>query len=224
MTIIADEKVQLANGVATTVMPRVNLLPPEFAAKRELRRTQIGVVALSAVAMAVVAAAGAVLFIVNASIEANANKAEAQVMAVRGEISKYSDVPRYFNAVDAAKQAQTAALRDEVLWYQYLNDIALSYPKAVWLNNLTFSNAAPGAGNPLATQGLGSVSVSGGGYEYSDVASWMETLDRTAGFTDSSFANSLRTSTNEKLHVDFQSSATVTFDARSGRYTGKDQP
>lgn len=221
MSVIADEKLELGTGVVTTVMPRVNLLPPEFWARRELRKVQLVAGACVMLAGGAVAAGFGVLVMLNMAAADRADQAEATVASLNQQIGQYSEVPQFLAQVEAAQTAHDQTLRDEILWYRLLNDITLTYPKTVWLQNLSFASGVTAAQGPLSSQGVGSIAVTGSGYEHRDVAEWIETLDSTAGFTDATFSNSLRTAVNDTPYVTFQSTATMTTEALSGRYSRK---
>lgn len=122
-------------------------------------------------------------------------------------------------------------MANDVLWYRYLNDLALTYPSEVWLQNFTAAVAAPAgptagaapvAGtDPLATPGIGAITFTGRALEHSDVASWLDVLDGTPGFADGSFSTSTRTQVDGQDVVDFTSDVVVTGDALSHRYDRK---
>jgi Tfp pilus assembly protein PilN len=152
-------------------------------------------------------------------------------MTLQAEQAKYAEVPKVLAQVESAKTAQETAMANDVLWYRYLNDLALTYPSEVWLENLTATVAGPGpeaavpvAGtDPLATPGVGTIQFTGKALQHSDVASWLDVLDGTKGFADASFSSSTRTQVDEQDVVQFTSDAVVTGDALSHRFDRKAQ-
>ncbi len=231
MSIHTDPDTGLQHGVVTYTIPRVNLLPPEIHEARKLRRTQL---AMGGVVVAALAGIGGVYVL--ASGAANAAEEELQAEQARtsvlqAEQGKYAEVPRVLAQVDSAKAAQETAMANDVLWYRYLNDLALTYPSEVWLENLTATVAGPGpeaavpvsGTDPLATPGIGTITFTGKALQHSDVASWLDVLDGTKGFADASFSSSTRTQVNEQDVVQFTSDAVVTGDALSHRFDRKAQ-
>ncbi len=231
MSILTDNDTGLDHGVVTYTLPRVNLLPPEIFEARKLRRTQLG---LSGVIVAVIAAVGAGYVVPAALADAAAEELaveQAQTTKLQAEQAKYAEVPKILAQVDSAKAAQETAMATDVLWYRYLNDLALTYPGEVWLGNLTATvagtpgtaaAAAPVVGaNPLATPGIGTITFTGTALEHSDVASWLDVLDGTPGFADGSFSSSTRSEIDGQDVVEFTSDVVVTGDALSHRYDRK---
>lgn len=230
MSAPANEETQLLTELEQTyVVPRVNLLPPEILQTRKFRRTQ-KVLGASVVGVAV--AVGGLYVLANNSANAAAEElavAQAETSRLKTEEAKYAEVPRIIAEVDAAKDARGQALATNVAWYRYLNDLALTYPDEVWLENFTATVAAAGGttgaapvpvagSNPLATPGIGTVTFTGKALEHSDVASWLDVLAGTEGFADAYFTNSTREQIDGTDVVNFTSQVVVTGDALWDRY------
>ena len=222
-----DDTQILAPLEQTYTVPRVNLLPPEILAARKLRRTKA---ALGATVAGVLIASGGLYLLAQNSADARAQElavAQTETTRLKTEEAKYAEVPRVMAQVDAAKEARDQALSTNVAWYRYLNDLALTYPEAVWLENITATVAAstdaaapvPTAGaNPLATPGIGTVTFSGKALQHSDVASWLDVLASTDGFADAYFTNSTREQIDGTDVVNFTSQVVVTDGALWDRY------
>lgn len=231
---------QPADGVTATTedvglgyrIPRVNLLPPEIHEARRLRRTQ-GLLAGGVVV--VLLGAGGVYLLSQQRADAAAQDlavAQARTVALQAEQAQYAEVPRVLGEVERAELARQTAMSTDVLWYRYLNDLALTYPAQVWLENLTATVDAPGTvggaavasgpgANPLATPGVGTITFTGKALEHSDVASWLDVLGGTTGYADAYFSNSQKGESDGVEVVDFASSAVVTGDALSHRFDRK---
>ncbi len=222
----ATEAVELGSafGVGYTV-PRVNLLPPEIGQERALRRTK-GLLALALVG--VIAAAGAGYALAAASTaraEDELAVEQRRQTTLSQEAAKYDEVPRVLNQVEAAQTARSTAMSSDVLWYPYLNDLALTYPKNVWLDTLTMTlagtdttGAQASNPDPLATSGIGTVEFTGTSLQHSDVAAWLDVLAGTHGFVDPTFSTTQRTAIEETAVVDFTTRVVVSQDALSHRY------
>jgi Tfp pilus assembly protein PilN len=215
--------------VSTYEVPRVNLLPGEILEARRLKRTQ-GFLVLGVAGVVALAAAGYLATQRQADdAEAVLTASQARTSALQAEQAKYAEVPRVLAEVDAAKSAQQTAMATDVLWYRYLNDLALTYPQNVWLTNMTASVAATGGAtgeaavpvagsNPLATPGIGTITFTGTGLDHPDVAAWLEVLDGTEGFADAYFSSSQRAELEDQAVVQFSSTVAVTADALSHRF------
>lgn len=211
-------------GTAYSV-PRVNLLPPEILAERTFQKTKLG---LAAVVLAV--AAGLVGGFVLAQM--SANEAGDQLVAEQGrtatlsnEQTQYAEVPQVIGQVDSAKTAQATAMATDVLWFDYLDHIAASYPADVWLRDMTVTVAAPtalpadtaAALVPLSPT-IGTITVNGTGRTHEGTASWLDVMAATPGLADPLYSASSRTELEDQVVVDFTSTVNVTPDALSDRY------
>lgn len=225
MSILTDRDTGLESGLVAYAIPRVNLLPDEVHDARRLRTTKMVLGGVMTLVLGGVAAG----YLVFASQAADAQKdletEQARTAALRTEQTKYAEVPRVLAQVDSARTAQETAMATDVLWYRYLNDLALTYPGEVWIDSFTASvgssDVAAPETNPLATAGVGTISVTGTALSHSDVASWLDVLDGTAGFTDARFTSSSRTSIEDQTVVEYSTEAVVTDDALSHRFDRK---
>jgi Tfp pilus assembly protein PilN len=200
---------------------RVNLLPPEIAVARRMRRIQTGL------GGAVVAAVGivALLYVGASSSASNAQgtleTATAHQGALRSQTAKYSSVTAVYNQAAAAQGMLTQAMGEEVRFSQYLNDLSLTVPENVWLKSVTFTQGAPAsapAPGVAATPGIGQVTFTGVGFKHDDVAVWLESLAGQKGYANPYFSQSTEALLGTRKTVNFTSSVTLTSDAYSGRY------
>ena len=210
-------------GVTYTV-PRVNLLPPEITAARALRRTQAG---LAGAVLLVVAAIAAVFLLSQqrADDAAEALAAEqTRTAALTAQQAEFARVPVILAQVEAAQAATAQAMSTDVLWYRYLNELALTYPSDIWLGDLTATVAGPGAvatvaADPLATPSIGLLTFTGTGLDMPDVADWLDVLDGTPGFADAWMTTATRTEEDGRVVVDWSTSVVLTDEALSQRFT-----
>jgi Tfp pilus assembly protein PilN len=217
--------------VATATLPVVNLLPPEIAEQRRLRKLQYGL------GLGVVAAAGVVgaLFLA-ASNDASAAQDElantqAQGVRLQAETAKYSNVPAVIAKVDAAKLQRSQAMAQEIRWSFYLNDLSLQVPSRVWLTKITATENADAAATAAAAAttypetGIGQVTFDGQAYDHNNVASWLQMLARQKGYSQAYFTKSEEdqelTGPDGKPAVNFTSQVTLTDDALSRRFDEK---
>lgn len=106
------------------------------------------------------------------------------------------------------------ALESDVDWGRFLNDLARFVPNGIDVT--TFSGIA---GTTSIEGALGTVSFSGSGSDFPDVAEWLRTLasEDFDGVTGPWVSQAARGSTEEGEFVDFTSTAVLTPNARSGR-------
>jgi Tfp pilus assembly protein PilN len=208
--------------VRTGTAVRVNLLPPEIFEEARFRRTRSGL------ALAVVASVALVawLFFLAVNDASDAQEqldvAVAREATLTAEATEYAEVPLVNAQLDAAKAQLALAMGQEVRWSFYLNDLSLRIPGHVWLKTVhgqidkpAATPAAPGVLEP----GLGSVTFAGSGYRHNDLATWLEVLAKQKGYASPYFSSSKDAKIGESELVDFESSAVLTEEALSERYT-----
>ena len=218
MSVLSTSSEQLLD-TGYAVLPRVNLLPPEIEEGRRFRRIQYGLgagVALTvgAVALVYVAAAGSVK-----DASAELDSASATNTQLRTEAAKFNDVTAVYARAAAAEAMLTEAMGQEVRYSRLLSDLSLTIPENVWLKSLTFAQVPSPAALGSAEPGIGTVTVSGVGFNHDDVAVWLESLAGQKGYTNPYFSSSTESLIGPRTVVDFTSTATLTADALSGEYT-----
>jgi len=205
-------------------VPKVNLLPPEILEGRQFARRQK---VLAVAVVATIATAGAVTYLAQGQVDSAQEELsleQARTGTLQAEKAKYDEVPRVLAQVDAAKVARQAAMATDVPWYRFMNDLALSTPRSVWLQNLTVTipaatGTAVASNDPLAPLGVGNVTVMGTASDYPTVASWLDGLDHVEGVDGTAISEA--SGNNDKPNIDFNSSGSITPDALSHRYDRK---
>jgi Tfp pilus assembly protein PilN len=218
MSVLTSATEQLA-GTGLATLPRVNLLPPEIEERRRFRRIQYalggGVLAAAgAVALGFVLAAGSVSA-ANAEYEA----AAAEGARLQAETAKYADVTAVYAQASAAEAMLAEAMGEEVRYSRFLSDLSLSVPENVWLTSLSFSQAAVEPAVGETEPGVANLTVSGKGFSHDDVALWLESLAAQSTYTNPYFSSSEETLIGTRTAVSFSSTAALTPEALSGRYT-----
>ena len=217
MSLLTKQSEAVGTGLVT--LPRVNLLPPEIEEGKRFRRIQVGLgagvlAAVGVVAVGVVLASASVSS-ANEELEA----ASAEGSRLQAETAKYADVTAVY-AQSAAAQAMLAeAMGEEVRYSRFLSDLSLSVPENVWLTSLTFAQAPVDPAVGSTEPGVATLTVSGKGFSHEDVAMWLESLAAQKTYTDPNFSSSQEVMIGEREAVEFASTATLTPEALSGRYT-----
>jgi Tfp pilus assembly protein PilN len=221
VSVLSDLQQQTAQPVGTgvVVLPKVNLLPPEIAEGARFRRIQL------ALGGGVLAAVGVVaLLYVGASSSLNEANTELESATATGaqlqaEAAKYADVTAVYAQAAAAEAMLTQAMGEEVRYSQYLNDLSLTVPENVWVNNVTFAQAAVPPALGSTEPGIGTVTFTGVGFKHDDVAVWLESLAKQKGYANPYFSSSTEALVGTRKTVNFTSTVTLTPAALSKRYT-----
>ena len=207
-------------------LPRVNLLPPEIAEREHLQRVQLGL------AGTVLAAAG-VVGLLYLSAAGAVGDAEAQVQAAAAEQSQLQARTAAFREVTTV-QAQTAsaeaslvqAMGEEVRYSRFLDDLATTLPKRVWVTSVSFSQGAAASAGSGATgiDGIGTATIAGVAESHGDLAVWLETLAKQKGYTRPYLDNATKTLLQGQKVVNFSTTVAMTSEALSGRYSQVGSP
>jgi Tfp pilus assembly protein PilN len=200
-----------------TRVARVNLLPAGIDEARGARTARL---LLAAGVVAVAAACGAAGIIsgqhVTEAQDALAAE-QAKTAPLRAAQQPYADVPVVQAQLAAAQKVQTTVNAYDVAWYSYLDQVAAKSPQDLSLTSLALSvsTAPTQAGattttDPLATGGIGTMTVTGQTKSQSQVATWMESMATIAGVEAPALSNSaLDVATGV---VTFNATATLTDD------------
>jgi Tfp pilus assembly protein PilN len=175
-------------------VPQVNLLPPEIRQARRFRRLQrrLGVAALVVVAGCGLGVVWAQAGVVSArhdltTIQAEGSRLEAQQ-------ARYAGVPQALAELDRVKAAREAALARDVAWYRFLSDLAVNTPAGTALTSVTITMDATAADSPLTPAGLGTVTVQGTAIKFTDVATWLDSVNEVHGLAGSGLTSAVRQS------------------------------
>jgi Tfp pilus assembly protein PilN len=221
VTVVSSE-VRL--GMTNSQLPRVNLLPPEIAETAMLRKVQVSL------GVGLVATVGVVgLLFVSAShsvssANSDLDRASSQSTSLIKQKASYANVTATYDAAAAAQAQLTTAMGQEVRYSQLLHDLSLSVPSTVWLKSLTYTQVAPaapapGAAGTAAAASIGTLAVTGVGFDHDDLALWLESLGGQKNYSDPYFSASNETLMGTRKTVNFSSTANLTPAALSGRYT-----
>jgi hypothetical protein len=201
-------------------VPKVNLLPPEILQARRLAGLKrllggaVAAVVLVCIGATVWAQAGA------SSAQDELDSAQARGTALRAEQARYAAVPKVLNLIQAANAARERAMSQDVLWYGFMSDLAVTTPKGITLNGLQVALDKPTVNtDPLVPTGLGTVTFTGTAKQVPDVAAWLDAVSRIHGVDGSSLQSVTRDDGDGSLK--FTTSVTVTSKALTHRYDRK---
>lgn len=204
------------------VVPKVNLLPPEILEGRRLAALKRRL--LLVVLLVLAGAAGATWWAQTTvtSAQGEVDQARARTVTLQAEKAKYAKVPEVTAKVEAALAVREQAMASDVLWYRYLNDVALASSSDVYLTSMSASvkgATATAAADPLTPAGIGSVQISGTAGSLPSVAAWMESLDAITGIKGSVLMAATRNDSGGD--ITFSTTSVLTTDALSHRYDRK---
>lgn len=170
---------------------RINLLPPELAAKRRSRQ-QVAVLGVAGLALVALLAVVYVSQAIRLSSAENTLDAQEEANAgLRGEVAALGDFRELQEELETKTELVTDLTVNEVRWSVVLADISLVIPDEVWLTGFSASVTAgqpseedqpveePTTGPPT----IGTISMSGNTFTHPDVAKWLTRLEDVRAFT-----------------------------------------
>ena len=182
---------------------RINLLPPELAARRRVRQTGTAIVAASIALLALLALVFVVQQVRLHGVERSLDRQEDRNTDLQAQVSRLSE----FQRLDAELRQKTALLSDltdsEVRWSVLLADISLVVPSDVWLTTFT-GNVSAGESAPGTS--LGSIEMAGTTFSHPDVAKWLTRLSGVDAFEFPYLSLSAKAKIGDTNVVNFTSS------------------
>jgi len=188
-----------AQAGMASLLPQVNLLPPEVKAARGLARVKrwLGFVIL----LVLLVAAGPVLLATMAQRTADAELAVHQQETERlvSEQARYAEVPVVLAALDRARTAREVGMSTEIVWRPYLYAIAATAPEGVRIETLRYQGITPmmlaaAPADALAAWSVGTITFTAQSTTTFDTEAWLRSLVTVPGFADPWFSTATLTS------------------------------
>jgi Tfp pilus assembly protein PilN len=224
MSMTAQEPTLTRTRVDWAPVPRVNLLPPEIIEGRRFRGTQVRLAAVVAcVVLGGVGAAGWAQYQVSLA-RAEQAVVQARTAQLQSEAASYAEVPKVLAEVDAATGARERAMATDVLWYRFLDELAVATPATVSLTSLdmAMSTGVATSQDVLSRTDLGEVVVSGDATRMPEVAAWLSAVASVHGMDISRLQSAVRNEGSTAASgITFTSAVGITTSALSHRYDRK---
>lgn len=153
-------------------MRSINLLPPEAHVKEQARAR---VARLALLAVAYLAVLVALTLIWQARVTDAEQAAAAQQQRNRdleAEVIEFQSVEGLVAEYDGNVSLMQTALVDDLSWGRILNDLGRILPDSVWLESFRGT-----VESDPTTPHVGSVQVTGVGFDFPDVSAWLRSLD-----------------------------------------------
>lgn len=195
-------------------MRSINLLPAEAHVKEQARDR---VARLVLFGMIYVGLLVVVTLLWQNQVNDAKQNAAAQVELNRQletRIAEFQGVEGLVTEYDANVTLMEAALADDLSWGRILNDLGRILPDSVWLESFRGT-----VETDPTTPEVGSVSVTGVGFDFPDVSAWLRSLDsdRFPAATGTWVTNVSEGLIGEAPIVNFVSQTSLTMAARSDR-------
>lgn len=175
--------------VGATLLPQVNLLPPEIRASRSLRALKrvLGLVLIAVVAASFLGYGAASWR--RSVVESDLADAQAETQRLLTAQRDYAEVPLVLSSLEQSEQARILGMSTEILWAPYLREIVTTAPAGVQFASIEALGATPLTPaavlvSPLQSPRELTLTFSGRSLTLPDTAAWIESLESIAGFQD----------------------------------------
>ncbi|GBD85700.1 hypothetical protein BMS3Abin02_02120 [bacterium BMS3Abin02] len=188
-------------------MRPINLLPPELARQKEMRRRVAGLIALGILYLVLLAV---VAYWQNGKAQGVGDELAAQKQAnqtTQQQIDALSGSADLRAGYEGGVARIRSVLERDIAWGRLFNDLARVIPDRVWLTsfdgNVDMSGDTPGV--------IGQVQVGATAFDYPDASTWLRVVDSdvwpamAGGWVTSAQSSTI----GEIPVVDFQSSASL---------------
>ncbi len=231
---VEEQSLPLLDAPAEVLAPRVNLLPPEIAEQRAVRKLAIALA--GAVVLCVAAVGGGWVYAGQGESQARADLASAQSTQTALQRKQQALLPAQTaqNQVQAAQRALAAAMGNEVLWSRYLDQLRLKRPEGVRFSSVALtpadsgssgsssgssSSGSSGSSSALPSGSIASLTLSGMARSQPDVAALLDQLSSIPGFTGVYLTSTSKEGSSGVIN--YTVTAGVTAEALSHRYTAE---
>ncbi len=180
---------------------RINLLPPEIRERQRTRRRTAAVVLVGIIVLAALGAFYVLQVMRLADVREDLEAQQQRNAQLQQQIAELQDIAALEQEIVRTRDLLNSLLADRVLWSGILRDISLVIPSEAWLEGLTGTTAAAGAGVPAATtttttagEGIiGQISFNGRAFSHQVVAEWLSRLEDVRGFVNPWLSTSAKT-------------------------------
>ncbi|MCP3974864.1 MAG: hypothetical protein GY720_10265 [bacterium] len=195
-------------------MRSINLLPPEAHVKEQARERFARFALIGLVYVAVLTA---LTFIWQGRVTVAEDDAAFQQDANRlleAQVAEFGSIESLVGEYDANVSLMETALADDLSWGRVLNDLGRILPDSVWLESFTGA-----VDSDPATSAVGTVQVTGVGFDFPDVSAWLRSLDsdRFPAATGTWVTSVAEGQIGSATVVNFVSQTSLTEAARSDR-------
>lgn len=163
---------------------RINLIPPEIAARRRFRQLTTGAIAAG---VGVIVILGLFTLVQQGRLAAQKDDLVAQESVnanLRSRVALLNEFEKLAEEVESKTALVDGLTTNEVRWSVVLADISLVIPSNTWLTTFTATVSATTAAkpDPKARLQLGKLDLSGVTFTHVDVGKWLVRLAGVDGF------------------------------------------
>jgi hypothetical protein len=210
-------------------VPAVNLIPTDVARGHVRRRLQVLALLVAGAVVVAIGLVYGVLAVLRGEAKDRLADAKAESERIASERLEYRDVIAINERVALVEDALVTTMGYEVLWADLLQGILESKPDPSGLVSISVRSMSAGAAiaptnsNPLARQGVGSISLTLQFTSTEDVVKWIQTLEAMPGVEYANYDTVASMGGAEgEFQYTVQCTAQVDLSRLSGKVLGED--
>lgn len=183
--------------LAAPALAQVNLLPGDVRQARALGTVKRWLLATGGVTVLAIGTVAGVAHLQTQIAGSQLAQAEAEFAGLQAEQGPLVEVTQIRAERETLRSALAGAMAPEVLWSDYLGAVTAVTPPGVGLITLDYQGAgpltaAPEAGDPLVSSGVGTLTFTGLAADLPDTAAWADALESVPGLSDVRLRNTTR--------------------------------
>lgn len=230
MSTVLSRPLTTKKGGATgfPAVPQVNLLPPEYGARRALAALKRRLLFALVVVLAVAVVAYGVAFTSLTAARAEQARAEEETTSLLQQQQQYAEVPQVLGQLARAEDARTLGMSTEILWAPYLRAVGAVMPEGVLLSQFAMTGATPmlapaPPSNPLQDETVSALAFEAISDQLVDTADWVDALNAMPGFHDAWVSTAKADEYNGQPVYRYTSTVRVTADAYADRFGAEEE-
>lgn len=210
--------------MAVSTRPRkpevpINLLPPQIRAEQKTQRIYRFVVG-GAVALGVVLLAVTVLQRLQiGGAEDTLREQRARAASLQQQVHELREFEALQLTVDQTRTVLATALRGDVSWARFLDDLDTVIPADAWVTSLAMTAKADQT--PMGEASLGTVTYQGTVLSFPGLSGWLNTMEELEGMRFVYLSTGNKVDLGGREVVNFSASGHLTESMLSGRCQGE---
>lgn len=201
-------------------MKRINLLPPEMAQRRLVKRRALSLVVAGALVVALLGTVTFWRFVELGNQTERRDEAQAQVETLEDERDSLREFAELEALVSRKERTLALVMANDVEWSRILTELSMIIPEEAWLTSFGGAAAVPEVQEGQAPVGpsIGTVNFSAVTFEFPDVAKWIIRLQGMKSLQNVWVPSASKDALGSRQVVNFTSTAELSPGSASGRY------
>lgn len=193
----------------------INLLPPQIRSEQRKQRTYRMVVGGAVVLAVLLLGVTVVQRLQIGSAEDTLRTQRAEATSLKQRVDELREFEVMQQTLDETRTVLASALRNDVSWARFLDDLDTAIPADAWVTGLTLG--AKVDRTPLGGSSFGAVQYQGYVLSFPGLSGWMNTMEELDGLNFVYLSTANKVDLGGRKVVNFNATAHLTDSMLSGR-------